>query len=50
MITNFFAYITILWNAVVSLFTGEETLVISGIASVFDNLEYAFAHLINSIL
>ena len=37
MITNFFTYMTIFWNAVISLFTGEETAVIGGLASVFDS-------------
>ena len=50
MITNFFTYMTIFWNAVISLITGEETAVIGGLASVFDKMEYAFAYLINSIL
>lgn len=50
MFTSVFAYMTILFNAVISMFTGEETLVIDGLASVFDNMEYGFAHFINLFL
>lgn len=47
---SIFNFFTILFNAIVSLFGGENTFVLNGLGSLLDKLELIFANFVNSIV